>query len=123
MGMEMTHVTPDSRGQTGLLITTSSDYQRMKSGYLSQLRKCSRYKAAGQVKMSQCVETDAAGLGPHALELTCGNTVQAFSVNDPLIFAEGFYITSEGTSAGEQLAVIREEFSLKIKSLKLASSH
>ena len=72
--------------------------------------------------MSQCVETDA-GLGPHALELTCGNTVQAFSVNDPLIFAEGFYITSEGTSAGEQLAVIREEFSLKIKSLKLASSH
>lgn len=46
-------------------------------------------------------------LGPHALELTCGNTVEAFSVNDPLIFAEGFYITSEGTSAGEQLAVIR----------------
>ena len=70
--------------------------------------------------MSQYVRRQT---GPHALELTCGNTVEAFSVNDPLIFAEGFYITSEGTSAGEQLAVIREEFSLKIKSLKLASSH
>ena len=46
-----------------------------------------------------------------------------FSVNDPLIFAEGFYITSEGTSPGEQLAAITEEFSLKIKSRTLASSH
>ena len=104
------------------MITTSSDYQTIeKSGYLSQRgRNCSPDTKHDSPGLDVSISEQT---GPHALELTCGNTVEAFSVNDPLIFAEGFYITSEGTSAGEQLAVITEEFSLKIKSRTLASSH
>ena len=100
VGMEMTHVTPDSRGRAldnDQLWLSENEIRLFES-----VEEMFQIQARPGWDVSMWRQT----LGPHALELTCGNTVEAFSVNDPLIFAEGFYITSEGTSAGEQLAVI-----------------
>ena len=119
VGMEMIHVTAWQQLRAGpprLLITTSPLWLSLNEIRLQAARRSSRYKARlrpGEVSSSGETDARLATCTPSwHVEIRSG----LFSVNDPLIFAEGFYITSEGTPRGEQLAALREEFSFQIKS-------